>query len=130
MVQWSNWGAFVDPPCRLNLVQKCNLWYISPCATLPKMVLFMTKIDFNVASNGRMVLPKAIRDAMGLYGEAKVTAIIDATGVRLVPMKEHVRRAQALYRKAVKQPRSTDDFLRDRREEAERENGRFSDAPR
>lgn len=72
---------------------------------------------------------RGVNGAEGSDGEANATAIIDATGVRVVPVKEHIRRAQELYRKAVKQPRSTDHFLRDRREEAERENGGFSDAP-
>jgi AbrB family looped-hinge helix DNA binding protein len=81
----------------------------------------MTAIDFRVAANGRMVLPKAIRDAMGLHGEAKITAIVDKEGVHLVPMKERVRRAQELYRQAVKEPRSTDDFLQERYEEAVRD---------
>lgn len=83
----------------------------------------MTAIDFRVAANGRMVLPKAVREAMGLQGETRVTAIVEKDGVRLVPMSHRVRRAQELYRRAIKQPRTTEDFLRDRREEARREEG-------
>ncbi|MGB3797595.1 MAG: AbrB/MazE/SpoVT family DNA-binding domain-containing protein [Alteraurantiacibacter sp.] len=81
----------------------------------------MTAIDLKVASNGRMVLPKAVREAMGLQGDTKVTAIVDEAGVRLVPMRHRVLRARELYQQAIKSPRSTKDFLRDRREEAERD---------
>lgn len=43
----------------------------------------MTAINLNIAANGRMVLPKSVRDAMGLHGAAKLTVIMDDTGVRL-----------------------------------------------
>lgn len=81
----------------------------------------MTMVDFRVAANGRMVLPKAIREAMGLHGDAKVTAIVDSEGVRLVPMYHRVSRARELYRQAIKTPRTTADFLHDRYEEAEKD---------
>ena len=81
-------------------------------------------VDLRVASNGRLVLPKAMRDAMGLQGDAKVVATIDGDEVRLTPVHHGARRAQELYRTHVKSPRSVDDFLRERREEADREEGR------
>lgn len=81
-------------------------------------------VDLRVASNGRLVLPKAMREAMGLHGDAKVVASIDGDEVRLTPVHHGARRAQELYRAHVKFPRSTDDFLRERREEADREEGR------
>jgi len=84
----------------------------------------MTTIDFRVAANGRMVLPRAIREAMGLHGDSKVTAIVDDEGVRLVPMHHRVSRARELYRQAIKTPRTTEDFLHDRYEEAERDEAR------
>ena len=61
----------------------------------------MTAIDLKVAANGRMVLPKSVREAMGLSGE--------------------------LYLQAVKSPRTTEDFLRDRREEAGHDEASISD---
>ncbi len=90
----------------------------------------MIVVDFKVAANGRMVLPKAIRDAMGLHGEAKVTAMVDGAGVRLMPMSERVRRAQELYRDAISDPRSTDDFLRDRKEQSARDDERLGEGGR
>ena len=87
-------------------------------------------IDLRVASNGRLVLPKSMREAMGLHGDTKVVATIDGDEVRLTPVHHGARRAQALYRAHVKSPHSVDDFLRDRQEEADREEGRIaSDNP-
>ena len=80
----------------------------------------MTAIDLKVAANGRMVLPKSVREAMGLSGDTKVTAIVEAGGVRLVPIGHRVMRARELYLQAVKSPRTTEDFLRDRREDVDR----------
>lgn len=85
----------------------------------------MTAINLNIAANGRMVLPKAVREAMGLHGATKLTVIMDETGVRLESPQQRVERARELYRKAIKTPRTTEDFLRDRREEAQREDARF-----
>lgn len=85
----------------------------------------MTAIDLNIAANGRMVLPKAVRDAMGLHGASKVTLIVDEDGVRLETPLQRLARAKALYRKTAKNPRTLDDFLSDRREEARREDARF-----
>ena len=74
--------------------------------------------DLRVASNGRLVLPKAMRDAMGLAGDAKVVATLEGDEVRLTPVRHHALRAQDLYHRYAKTPRSTDDFLADRRAEA------------
>ena len=78
-------------------------------------------MDVKVAANGRLILPRAARDAMGLSGETKLHLEIEGNVVRLEPLSRRVLRAQELYRQAVKHPRTVDDFLRDRREEAEAE---------
>ena len=75
-------------------------------------------IDINVASNGRMVLPAAVRKAMGLQGDTKVILTVEDDQVRLSPIGHGVSRAQALYREHAKHARSTDDFLEDRKAEA------------
>ena len=74
--------------------------------------------DLRVASNGRLVLPKAMREAMGLTGEAKVVATLEGDEVRLTPVRSRARRAQDLYRRYAKTSRTLDDFLADRRAEA------------
>lgn len=75
--------------------------------------------DLRVAPNGRLVLPKALRDAMGLAGNAVVVATLEGDEVRLTPVRHRALRAQDLYRRYARTPRSTDDFLADRRAEAQ-----------
>ena len=75
-------------------------------------------IDINVASNGRMILPAAVRKAMGLQGDTKVILTVEDDQVRLSPIGHGVSRAQAIYREHAKHARSTDDFLEDRKAEA------------
>ena len=43
-------------------------------------------LDLRVGANGRVVLPKALRQAMGLSGDTKVVASIDGNEVRLTPI--------------------------------------------
>ena len=76
-------------------------------------------MDVKVAANGRLILPRKARDAMGLSGDAKVHLSIEGDVVRLEPISRRVLRARELYRQAITNPRTTDDFLRDRKEEAD-----------
>ncbi len=78
-------------------------------------------LDIRVAPNGRLVLPRIIRDALGLEGAGTLVAIVEDGEVRLVPIAKSVARAQALYRKHVKDDRDTGSFLAERRAEAARE---------
>ena len=80
-------------------------------------------MDVKIAANGRIILPREARRAMGLSGDTKVTLTIDGDIVRLAPLGHRVRRARELYRQAVTNPRSTEDFLRDRHEEADADEG-------
>ena len=76
-------------------------------------------MDVRVAANGRLILPRSVRDAVGLTGDTKVHLTVEGDVVRLEPLGHRVRRARELYRAAVKTPRTTEDFLRNRRAEAE-----------
>ena len=80
-------------------------------------------MDIKVAGNGRMILPASVRKAMGLHGDAKVILTIENDQVRLFPIGHGVSRAQALYREYAKQARTTDDFLSDRKDEADTDLG-------
>lgn len=80
-------------------------------------------LDLRVGSNGRMVLPKLLREAMGLSGDTKVIATLEGDEVRLTPIGHGARRAQELYRQYAKGDRTVDDFLVDRKREAEAEEG-------
>ena len=81
-------------------------------------------MDVRVAANGRLILPRSVRDAMGLTGDTKVHLTVEGDVVRLEPLGHRVRRARELYRAAVKTPRTTEDFRRERRAEADAEEGR------
>ena len=76
--------------------------------------------DVKVARNGRVVLPKAVREALGVTEEGKVTIALNDDGIHLYPMAVHVRRAQELYRKYAKDAGGVDDFLAQRRAEDSR----------
>lgn len=83
-------------------------------------------MDVKVAANGRLILPREARRAMGLAGDTKVSLTIEGDVVRLAPLSHRVRRARELYRQAITHPRTTEDFLRDRREEAACDEGGVS----
>jgi len=75
-------------------------------------------MDIRVAENGRLILPQAVRKAMGLQGETKVILTLENDEVRLSPVGHGVARARALYRQHAKGKRTTDNFLADRKAEA------------
>jgi bifunctional DNA-binding transcriptional regulator/antitoxin component of YhaV-PrlF toxin-antitoxin module len=78
-------------------------------------------LTVKVASNGRLVLPKSARAALGLEDAGVLSLEIEGDGVRLSSIQARVKRAQALYRQHVKHDYPSDDFLRERREEAARD---------
>lgn len=78
-----------------------------------------TSMDIRVAENGRMVLPASVRKALGLEGDAKLILTIDEDEIRLTPLRKGVSRARALYQQHAAAKRTTDEFLEDRRAEAE-----------
>ena len=78
-------------------------------------------IDIRIADNGRMVLPKAARAALGVTGAGLLALTVEGDEVKLTSMANSLKRAQALYRRHVKDDQSSDDFLEERRREAARE---------
>lgn len=64
-----------------------------------------------IAANGRMVLPKAMRDAIGIEGETTLFLTAKDGQIHVATLAATVRQAQELYRKAVKHPFTSDDFL-------------------
>ncbi len=75
-------------------------------------------IDVRVAPNGRMVLPRAARAALGVTGAGVVAVTVEGDVVKLTSMRASIARAQALYRAHVKDDQSSDAFLEARRREA------------
>ncbi|WP_430912168.1 AbrB/MazE/SpoVT family DNA-binding domain-containing protein [Methylobacterium sp. sgz302541] len=71
--------------------------------------------DVKLAANGRMVLPQAVREAMGVSGETRIIVTVDGSEVRLSPIANVVTKLQALYREHVKHDADTAAFLDERR---------------
>ena len=78
-------------------------------------------MDVRVANNGRMVLPKSVREALGVTQGGAVVLSIEGDVVKLTSIHQSVARAQALYRQHATNDLSVDDFIAERRAEAARE---------
>ena len=78
-------------------------------------------LDVRVAHNGRMVLPKSVREALGVTGGGAVILSVDGGVVTLTSITQSIHHAQALYIQYVTHDRSSDDFIQERRQDAVRE---------
>ena len=78
-------------------------------------------IDVRVATNGRMVLPRSVRNALGVTGAGFVVLSVDGEEVKLSSMRQSINRAQALYRANVTNDQSSAEFIEERRIEAEQD---------
>ena len=74
--------------------------------------------DIRVANNGRMVLPKLAREALGVAEGGAVIVSVEGGVVTLTSMAQSIRRAQDLYRQYAVNDRSVEDFLQERRDDA------------
>lgn len=81
----------------------------------------MQQMDIRVATNGRMVLPRSVRDALGVTGSGIVVLSVDGDEVKLTSMRQSINRAQALYRQHATNDLTVDDFIAERRAEAARD---------
>lgn len=77
--------------------------------------------DAKVAHNGRVVLPKMVREALGMPDGGTVVFSVEDGEVKLTSLDHSIRRAQDLYRKYAKNDLTVDDFIAERRAEAARE---------
>jgi len=75
-------------------------------------------IDVRVAPNGRMVLPRSAREALGVKGAGVVLLSVEGGEVKLTSMAQAVARAQELYRTHASADGSSEAFLAERRREA------------
>ena len=64
-----------------------------------------------IAANGRMVLPKALRDAVGIEGETELLLTVKEGQIQIATLADRIKQARALFRKAVKKDFSSADFL-------------------
>jgi AbrB family looped-hinge helix DNA binding protein len=79
--------------------------------------------DARVAHNGRLVLPKMVREALGMADGGTVVFSVEGDEVKLTSIRQSVKRAQELYRQYATNDFSVDDFIAERRAEAAREDG-------
>lgn len=85
------------------------------------MTQMQEMMDIRIAKNGRMVLPRSARNALGVTGAGVVVLSIDGDDVKLSSMRQSIKRAQELYRQHATNDLSVDDFLAERRAEAARD---------
>ena len=79
----------------------------------------MTSIRTAVGKNGRIVVPAHYRRSLGLKPGDEVVLVLEENEIRLMSVKEAVRRAQAVVRRYIPAGRSlVDELIRERREEA------------
>lgn len=78
-------------------------------------------LDARMAHNGRLVLPKMVREALGLAGGGTVVFSIEGNQVKLSSIQQSVQRAQDLYRLYATKDASVDEFIAERRAEAVRD---------
>ena len=79
-------------------------------------------IGLTLASNGRVVIPAAMRAALGLKDGGRLVARLEDGAIILEPIETSVRRAQALVAAYARPGVSmVDDLIAERRAEAARE---------
>lgn len=85
-------------------------------------------VQITVSPNGRIVIPADVRRQLGLEQGGTLILDVDEFGLRLTTAKQRVLKAQQLYRQlgqgkgTGKAPPSVDDFLEQKRKDAQREN--------
>ena len=79
-------------------------------------------IRSKVADAGRVVIPAEFRKALGLKEGDEVVVSQDDHGLRITPLRDAIRRAQDYFAAlAPLEVRLSDELLRDRRDEAARD---------
>lgn len=82
----------------------------------------MSASHVTMSANGRLVIPAALRAELGMAGGGAFVATVEDGVIRLVPLREVIRRVQANVRRYV--PAGSDlaaELSAERRREAERE---------
>jgi AbrB family looped-hinge helix DNA binding protein len=80
------------------------------------------RVDLALAPDGRIVIPAAIREAMGLKDGGKLFGRLDDGELRLFTAETASRKLRSIVRKFVPEGVSlADELIRERRAEAERE---------
>jgi AbrB family looped-hinge helix DNA binding protein len=82
----------------------------------------MEQASAHVAENGRLVIPAAIRRALGLESGGDVILRLEKDELRILTKRQQLARAKAMIRRHIPEGRSlVDELIRERREAAKRE---------
>jgi AbrB family looped-hinge helix DNA binding protein len=82
----------------------------------------LSETKLRVNENGRLVIPAAIRKALGINPGDVVVLRVEDDELRITTMKKRIEQAQRVIRKYVKPGVSlVDELLADRRREAKNE---------
>lgn len=91
----------------------------------------MQQVKTQISEGGRIVIPADYRRVLGLKIGDDVILVLEENEVRLVTPRQAVKRAQALVSRFVPKNRIlTDELIRDRRQEVQRETANRSTARR
>jgi len=75
-----------------------------------------------MSAGGRIVIPQHMRQAMGVEPGHELLLQMDGDALRVYSLQSAVRRSQAIVQRHVPESRSlSEELMRDRRREAERE---------
>jgi AbrB family looped-hinge helix DNA binding protein len=106
-------GSGCDIFCFMAQVEKCHFMI----ARFDMGKAF----DARVAHNGRLVLPKMVREALGMADGGTVVFSVEGGEIKLTSIRQSIKRAQGLYRQYATNDFTVDDFIVERRAEAARE---------
>lgn len=88
--------------------------------------IFKMQVYLNVGNDGRIVIPKAIREQLGIEKNSKVMANIENGVMHISTIESSLAHAQALVKKHCKSDAVVvDNFINMRREDAAREEKEF-----
>ena len=75
-----------------------------------------------IGKNGRIVIPVKIRETLGLKTGDEVVLTVDDGELRILPLREAVKRAQETVRKYIPEGRMlSEELVQERRAEGRRE---------
>lgn len=82
----------------------------------------MNEVHAKINENGRIVIPAAMREALGIVPGEELVLRIEDDELRITTMRHRIERARELVRRHVKPGRSlVDELMAERRKAAQRE---------
>ena len=82
----------------------------------------MNEVRASINQNGRIVIPRALREALGIAPGDELVLRVENDELRVTTMRRQIERARQLVRKHVKPGRSlVDELIAERRRAAKHE---------